>query len=273
MAEMTLDVAAEVRRLDPPEARDREVFEAVVGRGRPQDEVARQFGVSQPRVSQIVAHVKAWLAAATDEEAGELPPEQQLRYGQRIVRMRLDGLLSITMDSFRESKGLVPGHKKRDGESGRVVEDTLTASFGDVKYLTHYRHVALAIARLDGVNVAPRQPADRPASPSQESARLASPACQVDSAPASPAPAPATVNEPELLAQDLSAALQEILARAPAAPTGLPANSDAASTSALPPKRKAESPQSRAEQKNAYKQARRQAFLRGAPPAASAVAS
>ena len=54
----------QVRELQPPSARDRLIFEAVVVKGRGQEEVAAEQGISQPRVSQIVEEVGEWLSRA-----------------------------------------------------------------------------------------------------------------------------------------------------------------------------------------------------------------
>ena len=156
MSDSMLDVAAEIERLDPPSFRDREIFDAVVTRKEPQEAVAQKHELSQARVSQIVAAVRDWLSLATDNAAGQLPQEQQLRYGQRVVRLRLEAMYGMSMDCFRESKGMVPSRTTRDSGFDHVTIETHKTSFGDVRYLTNSRNIALAIAKLDGVNTSPR---------------------------------------------------------------------------------------------------------------------
>ena len=61
---MSLDLQnlnAELRELDPPQLRDRLIYEAVVLKNRGQCAVAAEHGISQPRVSQIVGEVGEWL--------------------------------------------------------------------------------------------------------------------------------------------------------------------------------------------------------------------
>ena len=176
----TKEVRAEVKRLLPPDERDQEIFRRVRGGRESQAAVAKEYGLSQPRVSQIVEQVLAWLVEATPAETGELPPEKRLRLGSYLVRMRLECLLDMTMQSWRNSQGNLTTTKSRDdGATDRVTKP----SFGDVKYLTAFRHVALALARLDGVPTAPK------VEPVVESARQPAESDLYDLYPESPAEA------------------------------------------------------------------------------------
>lgn len=195
------EIAAEIKRLTPPSPRDREIFHAVVGEGLAQQAVAEKHGITQARVSQIVASVREWLCNASDEEAGEVAPDKRVRYGERVVRMRLEALLTTSMQCFRESKGMVPSRKTRDNGLDMVREEVLKTSFGEVRYLTHYRQVAFAIARLDGVNLTPRVERAKAAAPATPTA-VAVAVATAAAAPVAAAVA-ATTAVPPAVAADL----------------------------------------------------------------------
>src|SRR5687768_10669862 len=107
------EVRAEVKRLLPRSVRDREIFQRVAVKREGQAAVAKEYGLTQARVSQIIDLVQAWLAEANEGEAGDLPPQKQLRLGSRVVRMRLEGLLTDTMEGWRASKGKLKTTKER----------------------------------------------------------------------------------------------------------------------------------------------------------------
>src|SRR5688500_5602463 len=150
-----LNIREELKALDPPSTRDREIFEQVAVLRRSQEAVSAEYSLTQARVSQIVGRVREWLMTACDDEAGDLPPEMALRLGARMVRLRLERLLSMTMQCFDESKGKVTVGRVRDTGNGKTSEEITRRSLGDLRYLTHYRQVALSLARLDGVETSP----------------------------------------------------------------------------------------------------------------------
>src|SRR5687767_5657201 len=145
-----LDIRAELEKLDPPNSRDREIFHAAAVERKPQDQVADDFGITQARVSQVVGHVRTWLMTATDDETGDLPPDMAQRLGVRLARMRLEHLLTISMQCFEMTQGKIPMWRDRETDNGRVREEIVHTSVGDLRYLTHYRHVTMALAKLDG---------------------------------------------------------------------------------------------------------------------------
>src|SRR5689334_12558391 len=72
--------------------RDRAIFDAVRIHDRNQQAVAVEFGLSQQRVSEIVARVARWLSQPAPVGLNELPREARLRYLSREHVMRLEGL-------------------------------------------------------------------------------------------------------------------------------------------------------------------------------------
>ena len=76
------------RRRPIPSERNRRVYAEVVLAERPQPEVAKEFGISQQRVSQIIDQLQAWLAQTLPEGSEELTPEQQLSLAANTAYLR-----------------------------------------------------------------------------------------------------------------------------------------------------------------------------------------
>ena len=152
----TLDIREELKRLERPSQRDLEIYNAVVGRSTVQEEVADRHRLSQARISQIVTAVRAWLINAGGEEAGELPPQLAQRYAGRVVRMRLENLLETCMTCFSNSKLGSEQEIDRERDTGRTRERIKRSSHGDPRWLMYYQKIALTLARLDGVQTAPK---------------------------------------------------------------------------------------------------------------------
>lgn len=94
----------QLRELQPPSARDRLIFEAVVVKGRGQGEVASEQGISQPRVSQIVAEVGEWLDRALPRARQQESSAGELAVGQYVAEAQINFLLEQTMQFIAESK-------------------------------------------------------------------------------------------------------------------------------------------------------------------------
>ena len=152
----TLDIREELKRLERPSRRDLEIYDRVVGRSMVQEEVADLYRLSQARISQIVTAVRAWMINAGGEEAGELPPQLAQRYAGRVVRMRLENLLEMCMTCFSNSKMGSEQEIDRERDSGRTKERIKRSSHGDPRWLMYYQKIALTLARLDGVQTAPK---------------------------------------------------------------------------------------------------------------------
>lgn len=152
----TLNIREELKRLERPSQRDLEIYDWVVGRNRVQVEVADLHQLSQARVSQIVTAVRAWMIDAGGEEMGELPPQLALRYAGRVVRMRLENLLETCMTCFSNSQLGSEQEIDRERETGRTRERIKRSSHGDPRWLMYYQKIALTLARLDGVQTAPK---------------------------------------------------------------------------------------------------------------------
>lgn len=146
----------QVRELTPPSARDRLIFEAVVVQGRGQCEVAAEQGVSQPRVSQIVAEVGSWLNRS-------LPRGQNggtdggLAVGEYVAMAQIDFLLQRTLQEMEHSK-----HDKVTEKAGKRGEVQWTETKTEKRQLIPVglfnvaSRLALAKAKLAGVDVSGR---------------------------------------------------------------------------------------------------------------------
>jgi hypothetical protein len=147
----------QLRELQPPSARDRLIFEAVVVKGRGQCEVAAEQRISQPRVSQIVAEVGAWLDRALPRVRQNESTSGEMAVGMYVVEAQIDFLLQQTMRNLRESKKDKVTEKA--GTRG-VVNWTETKTEGrqiaKVGLINMALRLSLAKAKLAGVDVTGR---------------------------------------------------------------------------------------------------------------------
>ncbi|MFN0018529.1 MAG: hypothetical protein ACKVP0_09735 [Pirellulaceae bacterium] len=94
----------QVCELQPPSARDRLIFEAVVVKGRGQAEVAAEQGISQPRVSQIVAEVREWLSRALPRSRQHERPAGEVAIAAYVAEAQINFLLQQTLHEIEESR-------------------------------------------------------------------------------------------------------------------------------------------------------------------------
>ena len=103
---MTCDLQSlnwELADLKPPVPRDRLIFEEVLVKGRGQLEVAREHGISQPRVSKILAEVGAWLCRVLPESVAKEQWEGQVALGFWLAQARLEFLYHKALAAFDAS--------------------------------------------------------------------------------------------------------------------------------------------------------------------------
>jgi hypothetical protein len=152
-----MDVAAaipEIRRRIPS-FRNREVFEEVVVKERSKTEVGAQFGLSQPRVSQIVEQVQDWLRQVIGLEGENWPAEQRLRYARNVTQMRLEAKLGEVTAAWDLSKQDKVVRRDSFSATGELRGWTLTTSnqCGKSGHIGQALNLVLALARLAGVDV------------------------------------------------------------------------------------------------------------------------
>jgi hypothetical protein len=112
--------AAKCKRRIPSE-RNRRVYEQVVLRERPQNEVAKEFKITQQRVSQIVDHFHAWLTENLPPEAEEYNAQEQLTLAASHAYLRQEYLFAEAMRRLDQSGKVKVVEKTRYSKSGEVL--------------------------------------------------------------------------------------------------------------------------------------------------------
>jgi hypothetical protein len=105
---------------------------AAVAMGKSHAEAADQYGLTQPRVTQIVRQVREWSMQAAGGELGEYNEVQRLRLAEETLRIQFDSAMRMVMQEWRKSR--------REG-------------LGRATYLTTAMRLASNQARLAGVDV------------------------------------------------------------------------------------------------------------------------
>ena len=99
-----------------PRPRDIWIFDDIVLFGRTQRDVARELGMTQPRVSQIVHQMVAWLARQINHQPSSQPAQDWRLFIPRLAHLR----------SQAEADGRVPAAN----DPARVVELALADLLG-----------------------------------------------------------------------------------------------------------------------------------------------
>lgn len=114
-----------------PSLRNREVFAAVVT-GKSHSQAAAEFGLTQPRVTQIVQQVRDWMNQVTRGEEFDYTEVQRLRVAEETLRIQLDGWMRMAMQEWFKS---------------------CKESFGRTTFLSQAARLSANLARLAGVDV------------------------------------------------------------------------------------------------------------------------
>lgn len=96
-------VLPQPRKRRVPSERNRHVYAEVVLRQRPQPEVAKEFGITQQRVSQIVEQFQAWLAENLPQGAEAMTGEEQLRLAANTAYLQQQHAYGEAMRKHRRS--------------------------------------------------------------------------------------------------------------------------------------------------------------------------
>src|SRR5262245_37261549 len=91
------------RQRRTPSRRNLEIYDALMLQGRTQEDVAEQYGLSQARISQILASVEGWRASTAAVDRGEPTPQQVQRNDAWLVRRRNDELYRRNLRAFDAS--------------------------------------------------------------------------------------------------------------------------------------------------------------------------
>ncbi|MFN0019908.1 MAG: hypothetical protein ACKVP0_16750 [Pirellulaceae bacterium] len=162
---MSIDLQSlneQVRELQPPSARDRLIFEAVVVKGRGQCEVAAEHEISQPRVSQIVAEVGSWLDRSLPRGQRSESAAGGMAVGEYVAMAQIDFLLQQTLQDIAESKkDKVTEKSGTRGDVPWTETKTEGRQIVPVGLLNVASRLALAKAKLAGVDVTGRTQRER----------------------------------------------------------------------------------------------------------------
>jgi hypothetical protein len=118
-------------RRQVPSRRNREIFAAVV-MGKSHAGAAAAFGVTQPRVTQIMEQVRDWMTQVSQGEDDDYTEIQKLRLAEETLRIQLDGWMRMAMQEWFKS---------------------CQESFGRTTFLSQATRLATNLARLAGVDV------------------------------------------------------------------------------------------------------------------------
>jgi len=157
---MTVDLhvlCEQFRDLKPPQQRDRLIFEAVAVKQRSQTEVAREHGISQPRVAQIVVEVGRWVARVVPQAHEQLSQEERLGLASFLVESQLrywQDLVTTAWTTSGENKVVLKETPRKDGSI--VREETTIPQGRKIGFLNAGMRLALALARLGGVDTSGR---------------------------------------------------------------------------------------------------------------------
>ena len=133
-----------------PSARDREIFRQVVVCRRTKTDVARQYALSQPRVTQICDDVKEWMKEHTETHAEEMTQPQRLNLAENLCRQRLETQYALAMEAFEASRE--PRQRLGWDEEGNPIEPPRQWSQRPQGgFLNTAIKATIELARLDGI--------------------------------------------------------------------------------------------------------------------------
>ena len=133
-----------------PPARDREIFRQVKVCQRTKTDVARQFDLSQPRVTQICDEVTEWMKEHTQSHTDDMSEPQRLNLAENLCRQRLETQYALAMEAFEASRQ----PRERDGweDQGIPIEDPPRFSQRpQASFLNTAIKATVELARLDGI--------------------------------------------------------------------------------------------------------------------------
>ena len=131
------------RKAKIPSERDVEIYQQVVFAHRSQRDVARSFGLSQPRVNQILREIAAWMADNTPGLFTGLSGPQRLRLLHYNARKQLEYHQQSLMGAWHTSVD-------RDPEHPSGIKVPRRSFYHDVRYLREARKITTEILKLEG---------------------------------------------------------------------------------------------------------------------------
>ena len=115
-----------------PRGRNLGIFWAATLEGKSQAELAREHGISQQRVSQIVCAVRQFMALATSEQYEGIPQQAQLQLGCRIQLEKLSRRRRVVSDAWEAStRPSVVVKRSNSQKHGQRTETIEKSQHGD----------------------------------------------------------------------------------------------------------------------------------------------
>jgi hypothetical protein len=133
-----------------PSPRDREIFRQVVICRRTKTDVARQYQLSQPRISQTCGEVQRWMKEHTPRQTEETTQPQWLNLAENLCRERLEAQYAMAMEALEASRQ--PRQWKGWDVEGNPVEKRPEEYKPPQSALLNIaRKATIELARLDGI--------------------------------------------------------------------------------------------------------------------------
>src|SRR6185436_15302060 len=130
---MTVDLQVlceQFRELKPPQLRDRQIFEAVAVKQRSQTEVAREHGISQPRVAQILVEVGAWVARVVPQALDQLTQEERLGLATFLVESQLRYWQDLVTAAWTKGEDAKVVRKDIPQKDGSIIREEMVIPQG-----------------------------------------------------------------------------------------------------------------------------------------------
>ena len=141
--------AAEALAGKVPGERDWEAYRRVVVEREPTRQVAKELGISQTRVCQVVEHVVQFLAAELPDAADKLAEGRRIAVAKQIAASRMEHLYDELFQAWKTSQReevLIRRTSLEDG-TPKIVESARRDQ-GNVRYIAAATRVLQQLAKL-----------------------------------------------------------------------------------------------------------------------------
>jgi hypothetical protein len=122
-------------RRRPPSSKQLEIYAAVMVRGRRQIDVAQEFKITQPRVSQIITRVKQWRAQTDSPTQGELPEGHRCRHERWLAHERCEEIFQRSMRLLDASERTLTNSREGTRGDTKFSETTRREQAANVQWM------------------------------------------------------------------------------------------------------------------------------------------
>jgi hypothetical protein len=129
------DEALEARELKLPSERDRAIFSAARTSGRTQQELAKEHGLTQGRISQIIRSVALWRAYTESVGEDGLQPAQARLLERSLDRERIEVVYNHSIRSFLKSCNPTVFRRGFNAKGEEWSEETVRDEGGNIQCL------------------------------------------------------------------------------------------------------------------------------------------